>query len=462
MVPALIFAGERAVVVGLGKSGLSAATALRAAGADVSVWDDAPDARARASEQKLRLFDAKSDSLDRVGCLVWSPGVPHTFPKPHPLAVRARAMDIPLVCDVDLLAQAEPAASFVGITGTNGKSTTTALTAHVLKSSGRRVAVGGNLGTPALDLDPVGPFGTYVIELSSYQLELTPHLSCDVAVLLNLTPDHIDRHGTMDGYIAAKMHVFDRPRFPAAAVIGVDDPHCRAIAERLKGTGSHHIIPVSVERAVPGGVYAENGVLMDATEGRPRPVVELAALARLPGRHNWQNAAAATAVARVLGMHGPAIAAALSSFAGLAHRQELVATVKGVRFINDSKATNADATEKALACYDNIHWIAGGRAKDGGIASLAPHFPRIRHAYLIGEAADQFADTLEGKVKFDLYDDLETAIGDAGKAAFKSKKEGAVVLLSPACASFDMFKNFEERGDRFRAEVFDLWPESRL
>ena len=460
MITAYTFAGQRAVVVGWGKSGASAAASLKAGGAEVMVWDDAAEARNRAVERQYRLLDPKRDSLDRVACLVWSPGVPHTLPKPHPLAERARAFNIPLVCDVDVLARSEPAASFIGVTGTNGKSTTTALTAHVLKSAGRRVAVGGNLGTPALDLEPLGPFGHYVVELSSYQLELTPNLSCEIAVLLNITPDHLDRHGDMDGYTAAKMNIFDRPRFPTAAVVGVDDAHGSAIADRLRQAGRRRVVPISTDRAVADGVYVENGVLIDAVDGRPRPVINVAALPRLPGRHNWQNAAAATAVARVLGVPGPAVAGALQTFAGLAHRQELVATVKGVRFINDSKATNADAAEKALACYDNIYWIAGGRAKEGGIASLAPLFSRIRHAYLIGEAADQFADTLEGKVKFELYDDFETAIEEAGRAALKSKRPDSVVLLSPACASFDMFKNFEERGDRFRAEVRALWPEA--
>jgi UDP-N-acetylmuramoylalanine--D-glutamate ligase len=460
MIPALNFAGQRTVVVGLGKSGLSAAAALGAGGADVSVWDDAPEARRRAAQRNFKILDLEKDQLDRVACVVWSPGVPHVLPKPHPLAQRARARGIPVVCDIDVLARAEPAASYVGITGTNGKSTTTALTAHVLAASGRRVAVGGNLGTPALDLAPMGPFGTYVLELSSYQLELTSTLSCDVAILLNITPDHLDRHGGMDGYIAAKMNIFERPRFPAVAVVGVDDVHGQAIAERLRAAGRHRVVEISTERAVPGGIYVDNRSLIDAVDGRPRVVADVAAWPCLPGRHNWQNAAAATAVARVLGMPGPAIATALASFAGLAHRQELVATIRGVRFVNDSKATNADATEKALACYENVYWIAGGRAKGGGIESLAPFFPRLRHAYLIGEAADQFADTLEGKVPFDLYDDFETAIEEAGRAALKSKASGAVVLLSPACASFDMFKNFEERGDRFRREVHALWPEA--
>ena len=459
MIPIYSLAGQRVVVVGLGKSGLSAAASLKAGGAEVAVWDDAPDARERAKKDGLTLLDLQKDKLDRVACLVWSPGVLHTWPKPHPLAEKARGLNIPLICDVDLLAQSQPSASFIGITGTNGKSTTTSLTAHVMAASGRRTAVGGNLGTPALELEALGPFGMYVVELSSYQLELTPSLACEVAVLLNITPDHLDRHGGMDGYISAKKRIFAQARYPAAAVVGIDDPACESIAAQLRAAGTHRVIPISVNRPAPYGVYVEGGNLIDAIDGKPNAVVALDAMARLPGKHNWQNAAAATAAARALGVPATVIAGALKSFGGLAHRQELVATVNGVRFINDSKATNADATEKALVCYDNIYWIAGGRAKEGGIASLAPYFPRIRHAYLIGEAADQFADTIEGKVSFDLYEDLETAIEDAGERAIKEQKPGAVVLLSPACASFDMFKNFEQRGDRFRDEVRSLWPE---
>jgi UDP-N-acetylmuramoylalanine--D-glutamate ligase len=458
VIPVLAYAGRKVVVVGLGKSGRSAVAALRAGGAAISAWDDSADVRARAEKDGVAVISAPTDALDGVACVVWSPGVPHTRPSPHPLAVTARARGIPLVCDIDLLADAQPAATFVGVTGTNGKSTSTALVGHLLASGGLPVAVGGNLGTPALDLDPLGPFGTYVLELSSYQLELTPSLSCGTAILLNLTPDHIDRHGDMDGYIEAKKHIFDHPRFPGAAIIGADDPHSEAIASQLRAGGRHDVIPISAARPVPRGVYVEDGRLIDAIDGRPRTVADVKSLARLPGRHNWQNAAAATAAARVAGLSPAAIASGLATFKGLPHRQELVTTIKSVLFVNDSKATNADATEKALACYDAIYWIAGGRAKEGGIASLAPYFPRIRQAFLIGEAADSFADTLEGRVPFELYVDLETAIEEAGQAALAAGIPGAVVLLSPACASFDMFRSFEHRGDRFREEVLTLWP----
>ncbi len=457
MVPVFQFANERVVVVGLGKSGLSAAAALKSGGAKVAVWDDNPTARKAATAAGYELL-TDPDKLDGVRALIWSPGIPHTLPKPHPMAVLARAANIPLVCDVDLLLGAQTDAAVIAITGTNGKSTTTALTAHLLAHAGRKVDVGGNLGYPALELEPLGLNGTYVLELSSYQLELVPHLAAETAVLLNITPDHLDRHGDMAGYAAVKRRIFDNQRGSRTAVIGIDDPMCAKIAVELKQGGRNRVVPISVHQPVPGGVYVDRSLLIDATDTRPSKIIDLRELPRLPGLHNWQNAAAATAAVRAHGLTGIEIAQGLRSFAGLAHRQELVATVDGVSFINDSKATNADATEKALSCYQNIYWIAGGRQKEGGIASLKPYFRRIRHAFLIGEAADDFADTLEGEVPFALYEDLEAAVEEAGEMALKEKLPGATVLLSPACASFDMFKNFEERGEAFRAEVLDLWP----
>ncbi len=457
MVPTPLYAGERVVVMGLGKSGLSAAASLRASGAEVQVWDDTP---AQVKEGAARGFSVLNDdaNLSDVRALVWSPGIPHTLPKAHPLAVRARAAGLALTCDVDLLVEAQPDAAVIGITGTNGKSTTTALTAHVFQSAGRKTAVGGNIGIPALELEPLGRDGTYVLELSSYQLELVPHLHCDTAVLLNITPDHLDRHGGLEGYIAAKRRIFANQRAPRAAVIGVDDPHSAALHDALRQDGAHKVIPISVHTSVTNGFFVEDGILVDATGTRVKAVVDLKTIARLPGAHNWQNAAAVAAIAHAHGLSHDDLVSGLKTFPGLKHRQELVATVDNVSFVNDSKATNADAAEKALQCYNNIYWIAGGVAKEGGIASLAPLFQRIRHAFLIGEAAKDFAATLDGKAPFTVYKDMESAIRDAGTMALKENRAGATVLLSPACASFDMFKNFEQRGDLFREEVLSLWP----
>ncbi|MGE4061878.1 MAG: UDP-N-acetylmuramoyl-L-alanine--D-glutamate ligase [Rhodospirillaceae bacterium] len=460
MVPTPRYAGERVVVMGLGKSGLSAAASLRASGAKVQVWDDQPAQVQEGTARGFSAFDGAQMNLEGVRTVVWSPGIPHTLPKVHPLAARARAAGVALTCDVDLLVEAQTDATVIGITGTNGKSTTTALAAHVFKHAGRKAAVGGNIGIPALELEPLGLGGTYILELSSYQLELMPHLHCETAVLLNITPDHLDRHGGLEGYVAAKRRIFAYQRAPRTAIIGVDDMHCAALADALSRDGLHNVVRISVRAPVTGGFHVQDGVLFDTTGARPRTICDLKTMARLPGAHNWQNAAAVAAIACTHGMSHEQLVAGFKTFPGLKHRQELVGVVDNVTFINDSKATNADAAEKALLCYDNIYWIAGGVAKEGGIAPLAPLFPRIRHAFLIGQAADSFADTLEGKVPFALYEDMESAIEEAGAMALKEKRPGATVLLSPACASFDMFKSFEHRGDRFREEVRALWPQA--
>ncbi len=450
MIAVTAFRNETVAVMGLGRSGLVAAQALQLGGARVLAWDDAPERRAAAAEAGVPLSDLATAEFAAVRALVLSPGIPHRHPAPHRAAARAHDAGIDIIGDIELLLRSCPDARYVGITGTNGKSTTTALIGHLLRQAGRRVAVGGNLGIPALALEALGNDGIYVLELSSYQLELTPSLGCEVAVLLNITPDHLDRHGGIEGYIAAKERIFAGQRPEQCAVIGVDDEHGRRIATAL-ATRGRRVVPISAERAVSGGVYAAEGWLVDNMDGAARRIIELGGLARLPGRHNWQNAAAAFAAARCLGVDPGHAAAGLESFQGLAHRQELVAIIDGVRYVNDSKATNADAAAKALACYERVYWIAGGLAKAGGIASLAPYFSRIRRAYLIGAAAESFAATLRGAAPVSLCGTLEKAVAAASEAA--AGERGATVLLSPACASFDQFANFEARGDRFRALV---------
>jgi UDP-N-acetylmuramoylalanine--D-glutamate ligase len=374
---------------------------------------------------------------------------------------RARAAGAEIIGDIELLIRARPQARYVGITGTNGKSTTTTLIGHILKGAGARAEIGGNLGTPALALEPLEADGIYVLEMSSYQLELTPGLSCEAAILLNITPDHLGRHGGMAGYVAAKKRIFHGQRNGAAAIIGNDDEICRSIRAELDRARNATVIPISAEGRIAGGVYVEAGVLTDDTGGKAQHVVGMAGLANLPGVHNWQNAAAAYAAVRHLGIRAEAAAAGLGSFPGLAHRQELIATIDGVRYVNDSKATNADAAAKALACYETVYWIAGGLAKEGGIASLAPFFPRIRHAFLIGAAAPAFADTLEGQVPHSGCGELATALNAARALALSEKRPQPVVLLSPACASFDQFADFEERGHVFRSLVEALPGERR-
>jgi UDP-N-acetylmuramoylalanine--D-glutamate ligase len=449
MIEVFPFNGVPVAVLGLGKSGRTAAEALVKSGADVRAWDDKKESREKAAAAGIPLADLMAMDWTDVPTLVLSPGIPHSFPKPHPAVTRAREAGAEIVCDVELLARAQREAAYVGITGTNGKSTTTALIGHILELAGRDVAVGGNLGPAALTLPALYAGGTYVIEMSSYQLELTQSITWDVAILLNITPDHLDRHGGMAGYVTAKKRIFRRQTRPRAAVIGVDDEISRGIHDELARAAEQFVIPVSAERRVAGGVYAEGGWLVDDLEGGAVRVLELATLERLPGAHNWQNVAAAYAACRHLGVRAPQAVACIASFPGLAHRQELAATIGGIRYVNDSKATNADAAAKALGCYGDVYWIAGGLAKEGGIAPLAPYFPRIRRAFLIGEAAASFADTLAGKVPVSRSGDLATALAEASRAA----TPGSVVLLSPACASFDQFANFEERGNAFRRLV---------
>lgn len=447
------FRGETVAVLGLARSGLAAAQALERGGARVAAWDDDAGKRDAAAAAGVPIVDLARSDLASVKALILSPGIPHTYPKPHPVAARTRAAGGAIIGDIELLARSRPEARYVGITGTNGKSTTTALVGHILASAGRKVAVGGNLGTPALSLPPLGRDDIYVLEMSSYQLELTETLTFDVGVLLNITPDHLDRHGGMDGYIAAKRRIFARQKSPQAAVVGIDDEICRDIAGSLAAAHAQRVVPISAEARAPGGVYVEDGGLIDALDREPHSVLDLRHAPRLPGRHNWQNAAAAYAAARCFGVDGAAIAQGILSFAGLPHRQELIATIDGIRYVNDSKATNADAAGKALACYDAIYWIAGGVPKEGGIASLVPFFPRIRRAFLIGKATEAFAATLEGHVPFARCGDLPHALQAAREAARAGRQKDAVVLLSPACASFDQFANFEERGAVFRRLV---------
>ncbi|HUB98085.1 MAG TPA: UDP-N-acetylmuramoyl-L-alanine--D-glutamate ligase [Stellaceae bacterium] len=419
MIEVTAFRKERVAVLGLARSGLAAARALAAGGAQVLAWDDAASRREEAIEAGIPVADLARQDLAGIRALVLSPGIPHRFPTPHPVAARARSFGIPIIGDIELLARSRAGSRFVGITGTNGKSTTTALLGHTLRQAGRTVAVGGNIGVPALMLEPLGPDGIYVLEMSSYQLELVDTLAFDVAILLNITPDHLDRHGGMEGYIAAKERIFARQRANQCAIVGVDDPPSRAIADRLAAEKTRRVIRISGR----GG--------------------------RLEGHQNPQDTEAALAAARFLGLSDAEAGAGIASFSGLEHRLEHVATIEGVTYVNDSKATNAEAVANALAHIDAVHWIAGGRAKEGGITSLTSYFPHLRHAYLIGEAAPEFARTLAGKVPFTMVGDLESAVAAAHAAA----RPHDTVLLSPACASFDQFRDFEARGERFRALV---------
>jgi UDP-N-acetylmuramoylalanine--D-glutamate ligase len=440
-----------AAVLGLGRSGLAVCRALAASGARAWAWDDSQERRAAATEGGAAIVDLGSCDWERVDRLVLSPGIAHTFPRPHPVVLQARAAGVAIVGDIELLAENQPKRRIVGITGTNGKSTTTALIGALLHDAGIGMQIGGNFGLPVLDLLPKPSDDTYVLELSSYQLELTEHLACAVAVTLNLTPDHLDRHGGMAGYGQAKKRIFRNQGVNDWAVIGVDDAFGQSLVSEL--AASRQVLPVAVGRALDRGVHVIDGRLYDAIDGPARPVADLGPIVSLRGAHNWQNAAAAYAAVRALGVAPEVAAAGLAGFAGLAHRMEQVAVLDGVRYVNDSKATNAEAAARALASYDRIYWIAGGRPKEGGLDALLPWLERVRHAYLIGEAAEPFAASLAGRVACSRCGDLATAFAQASAAARLDAANEPVVLLTPACASFDQFADFEARGDAFKALV---------
>ncbi len=458
MIPLDFLKQQTIAVLGLGRSGLPTAEALTGAGATVLAWDDDALQRQKAAALGMTIADLTTADLAAVETLVLSPGIPRAHPAPHPAIARALSLGIDIRLDIDLLAAAQPDARYLGITGTNGKSTTTALIGHIMALAGVRAEVGGNLGTGALALKPLGGGQWYVLELSSYQLETVSMPAWDIGVFLNIAPDHLDRYASMADYVAAKRRLFQVRKPGHAAVVGVDDRWSRDLCRTLAAVGSdHRVVPVSVGSPAPGGVWVEDGWLTDGLDGEPRRVADLAPLTGLPGRHNWQNAAAAYAAARAAGIGAGAIVAALRTFPGLRHRQQYVATVDGVRFVNDSKATNPDAAVKALACYRPIFWIAGGRAKDGGFDALDPMLDRIAQAFLIGEGADAIDRFLTGRVPVTRSGMLDHAVAEAFDAARRLVQRDAtarpVVLLSPACASFDQFRSFEERGDVFIAAV---------
>ncbi len=458
MIPVTEYRDDTVAVFGLGRSGLAAVEALVAGGAEVLADDDCADRRARAAVLGGHPARLGAGTIAGARALVLSPGVPLD----HPVPVAARAAGVDVVGEADLFACALwPDGRFggpriVGITGTNGKSTTTALVGHLLTEAGRLVQVGGNLGTAALALDPLDANGIYVLEMSSFQLDLTSRLVFDVAGLLNLSPDHLDRHGDMEGYVAAKKRIFRGQTAACAAVVACDDWMTAAIFQCLAAAGVRRTIAVSGAGPVEGGVGVEAGRLLDGLDGAPRAVVDLGRNPALIGGHNWQNAALAWAVCRVLGVEADNLVPGLLSYPGLAHRLEPVAEIAGVRYVNDSKATNAAAAARALACYRSIYWIAGGRAKDADPSPLAPWLDRVRHAFLIGEAAHDFAEALAGRTSATICGTLDRAVALAAQRAASDGVQGAVVLLSPACASYDQFSDFEARGERFRSLVAAL------
>lgn len=469
-------------VFGLGSSGIAAARSLIAGGGDVVCWDDGEEARARAHAEGLQLADLKETDWSSLASLILAPGVPLTHPVPHWTVGLAQSHGVEIIGDIEIFAREREArcssAPFLAITGTNGKSTTTALIAHLLSQLGQNVEMGGNIGRAILSLEPPAPNRIHVVEMSSFQIDLTPTLKPTVGLLLNISPDHIDRHGTLAHYAEIKERLLKEA---TACAVGIDDPLTRKVAERVvperlyaftAGKGADlvpHLYPIGQtlfvhERA---GAYATS-----------KEIADLEGIGSLRGHHNVQNALGALATLRAL-QHladtGAAdltacdangeptiwrprqLAEGLRSFAGLPHRMEEIGRLGKVLFINDSKATNAEAAEKALSCFkDGIYWLAGGRAKAGGIAALEACFPRIAKAYLFGEAEEQFAASLEGKVSYERCGTLVAATARAFADAASSGASEPVVLFSPACASFDQFRNFEVRGDAFRNKVKSL------
>ncbi len=457
MIALSTYAGRTVAVLGLARSGSAAVRALTASSANVIAWDDNEDRRNENAGAGVLLSNLSKCHFDNIDALVLSPGVPFTHPTPHPAVRNAQAAGVKVIGDVELFAMSQPTAKVVGVTGTNGKSTTTALIGYLLAAAGRPVEVGGNIGRPVLDCARLDAQGTYVVELSSYQIDLAPSLVCDVAVLINVSSDHLDRHGDMAGYVAVKRRIFNGQTGAKAAVVGVDDDHCRATYQWLKDQGHANVVPIAVGRALEEGVFVQGGVLNDRIAG-DAGTVDLAGIKALRGAHNWQNVAAAYAAVRSIGLSRDDIARALPGFPGLPHRMESVAVINGVEYINDSKATNADAAARALETFDDIYWIAGGRSKQGGYAALEPYLPRVRRAYLIGEAAPSMAAAFGDQTDVVQTKTLERAVAAASRDTALSGSDGRrpVILLSPACASFDQFDDYEARGEAFRTLVSSL------
>ena len=456
MIAVQTFHGKSVALFGLGGSGIATALALKAGGAEVTAWDDNPESVAKAGAQGIETRNLREAVWKSFDSFLLSPGVPLTHPKPHWTVDLAHSAKIEIIGDIELFVRERrikaPDAPFIAITGTNGKSTTTALIAHVLKSAGRDTQLGGNIGTAVMTLDEPAAGKFYVVECSSYQIDLAPSINPTAGILLNLTPDHLDRHGDMAHYAEVKTRL---AAGSDAAIIGVDDAHCAGIADALESQG-RKVIRISKDEALENGYFADGSKLIEAKAGKRRVVADLAGIGSLRGRHNAQNALAAFAAARAVGLGYEEIKAGFRSFAGLAHRMEQVGKMGNVLFVNDSKATNAEAAAPALSSFPRIYWIAGGLAKEGGIDALKEYFPRLAKAYFIGEAASQFAAVLGEAAPYEISGTLAAAVEHAARDAADDNAGEPVVLLSPACASFDQFQNFEKRGDAFRQAVMGL------
>jgi UDP-N-acetylmuramoylalanine--D-glutamate ligase len=461
MIPVIGYKGARVAVLGLGRSGLATARALLAGGAEPLLWDDSPEARAKAEAEGFALTDlSRQAAFDGVAALIVSPGIPHLYPQPNRIIARALDLGVPVDNDIGLFFRSfatpgwddfETAPRVVTVTGSNGKSTTTALIYHILQVAGRPTQMAGNIGKGVLSIDPARDGEVVVLELSSYQTDLARALTPDIAVFTNLSPDHLDRHNGMGGYFAAKRRLFAEGG-PDRAVVGVDEVEGRFLANQMaEGPADDRVIRISSATKLEGfgwSVFARKGFLAEWRKGRQVAAIDLRAMPGLPGAHNHQNACAAYAACRSLGLAPKLIEQALHSFAGLPHRSQLVGERAGVRFVNDSKATNVDSAAKALQAFPKIRWIAGGMGKEGGIAALEPHLSSVVKAYLIGHSARDFALQI-GATPHEICETMARAVARAAEEA----EAGEVVLLAPAAASFDQYPNFEKRGEDFTAQV---------
>jgi len=464
MIPVQGHSGQKVAVLGLGRSGLATAKALQAGGAEPVLWDDSPEARAKAEAEGFTCTDLARDAAwEGVVLLVTSPGIPHLYPAPNRHITRAMALGVPVDNDIGLFFRSwaveewqdfDLVPKVVAVTGSNGKSTTTALIHHILQVIGRPTQMAGNIGRGVLDMEPATDGEVVVLELSSYQTDLARALTPDVAVFTNLSPDHLDRHGGYGGYFAAKRRLFAEGG-PDRAVIGVDEPEGVYLANQMaEGPADDRVIRVSAGQKLEGEgwtVFARKGFLAEWRKGKQVASIDLRAIQGLPGAHNHQNACAAYAACRSLGLPPRLIEQALTSFAGLPHRSQTIATKAGVRFVNDSKATNVDSAAKALQAFPRIRWIAGGLGKDGGIAGLVPFLGSVAKAYLIGHSARDFALQI-GSTPHEICETMEQAVTRAAAEA----EPGDTVLLAPAAASFDQYPNFEKRGEHFAALVAAL------
>ncbi|TXI02112.1 MAG: UDP-N-acetylmuramoyl-L-alanine--D-glutamate ligase [Pseudorhodobacter sp.] len=461
MLPVKGYSGQKVAVLGLGRSGLATAAALRAGGAEPLLWDDSPEARQKAETEGFACTDlTRHGALDGVAALITSPGIAHLYPKPNKVIALALAQGIPVDNDIGLFFRSfagpewdnfETPPKVVCITGSNGKSTTTALIHHILQVAGRPTQMAGNIGKGVLSIDPPQDGEVVVLELSSYQTDLARALTPDVAVFTNLSPDHLDRHNGMGGYFAAKRRLFAEGG-PDRAVIGVDELEGQFLAGQMAmGPGDDRVIRISSGQKLEGfgwSVFARKGFLAEWRRGKQVASIDLREVKGLPGAHNHQNACAAYAACRSLGLAPKLIEGALQSFAGLPHRSQLIGERAGVRFINDSKATNVDSAAKALQAFQRIRWIAGGMGKDGGLAGIEPFLSSVVKAYLIGHSARDFALQI-GETPHEICETMARAVARAAEEA----EAGEVVLLAPAAASFDQYPNFEKRGEDFAARV---------